>query len=56
MLIGTASTAPQLGYTVPPGTWGLEVTLMLGPHPRDSHRKRTPILPLTITAWNPSLA
>jgi hypothetical protein len=50
LLIGTASSRPQLGYAVPPGEWGIQVTLKLGPDPRDSPRRRTPILPLTITA------
>jgi hypothetical protein len=49
LLIGTASTVPRLGYAIPPGEWGLQVTLTLGPHPWDSARRRTPILPLTIT-------
>lgn len=50
LLIGTASSAPRLGYTVPAGEWGIQVTLELGPGPRDSPRRRTPVLPLTITA------
>jgi hypothetical protein len=50
LLIGTASCTPMLGYTIPPGDWGIQATLTLGPHPRDSPRRRTPILPLTITA------
>jgi hypothetical protein len=50
LLIGTASSAPRLGYVVPAGEWGIQATLTLGPHPRDSPRRRTPILPLTITA------
>jgi hypothetical protein len=50
LLIGTASSRSRLGYTVPPGEWGIQVTLTLGPDPRDSPRRRTPILPLTITA------
>ena len=49
LLIGTASSRPQLGYTVPPGEWGIQVTLTLGPDPRSSPRQRTPILPVTIT-------
>lgn len=49
LLIGTASYTPRLGYVVPAGEWGIQATLTLGPHPRDSLRKRTPILPLTIT-------
>jgi hypothetical protein len=74
LLIGTASRTPRLGYTVPPGDWGIQATLTLVPHsdteahsrPDDAHRRairavverhgrdlprrRTPILPLTITA------
>lgn len=50
LLIGTASCTPRLGYAIPPGDWGIQATLTLGPHPRDSPRRRTPILPLTITA------
>jgi hypothetical protein len=50
LLIGTASCTPRLGYTIPPGDWGIQVTLTLGPHPRDSPRRRTPVLPLTVTA------
>jgi hypothetical protein len=50
LLIGTASTMPRLGYMVPAGEWGIQVTLTLGPHPRDSPRRRTPILPLTVVA------
>jgi hypothetical protein len=50
LLIGTASVVPDLGYTVPPGTWGIQVPLDLQ---RDGHTRgarRTPVLPLTITA------
>lgn len=49
LLIGTASSTPRLGYVVPAGEWGIQATLTLGPNP-DSPRRRTPILPLTITA------
>jgi hypothetical protein len=49
LLIGTASCTPRLGYTIPPGDWGIQATLYLGPRPRESPR-RTPILPLRITA------
>jgi hypothetical protein len=48
LLIGTASSRPELGYAIPPGEWGIQATLTLGP-PRES-RRRTPILPLTVTA------
>ena len=50
LLIGTARRTPRLGYAIPPGHWGIQATLTLGPHSRDSPRRRTPILPLTITA------
>jgi hypothetical protein len=50
LLIGTASSTPRLGYAIPPGDWGIQATLTLGPHPCDSLRRRTPVLPLTITA------
>jgi hypothetical protein len=50
LLTGTASFTPRLGYTVPPGSWGIQATLILGEDPRDSPRRRTPVLPLTITA------
>jgi hypothetical protein len=50
LLIGTASSTPRLGYAIPPGDWGIQATLTLGPHPRDSPRRRTPVLPFTITA------
>jgi hypothetical protein len=50
LLIGTDSFTPRLGYTVPAGDWGVQATLTLGSGLRDSPRKRTPILPLTITA------
>jgi len=50
LLIGTASFTPRLGYAVPPGNWGIQATLTLGPDPRDSPRRRTPVVPLTITA------
>jgi hypothetical protein len=50
LLIGTASCTPRLGYAIPPGDWGLYATLTLGSPLRDSSRRRTPVLPLTITA------
>jgi hypothetical protein len=50
LLIGTASFTPRLGYTVPAGDWGIQATLILGSDPRSSPRRRTPILPITITA------
>jgi hypothetical protein len=50
LLTGTASFAPRLGYAVPAGHWGIQATLTLEPVPRGSSRRRTPVLPLTITA------
>jgi hypothetical protein len=51
LLIGTDSFTPELGYILPPGSWGLQAPLTLS---RDlgtrSHRRLTPVLPLTITA------
>ncbi len=49
LLIGTASSRPQLGYAIPPGEWGIQATLTLGSHSSES-RRRTPILPLTVIA------
>jgi hypothetical protein len=48
LLIGTDSITPRLGYSIPAGNWGLQVALALGR--RDALIRRTPILPLTITA------
>jgi hypothetical protein len=57
LLIGTDSFDPRLGYTIPDGQWGIQATLKLGsgdPGPTGpgpgGFRRRTPILPLTITA------
>jgi hypothetical protein len=55
LLIGTASTRERLGYLVPPGDWGVEATLSLladadAPGGREQVQRRTPVLPLTITA------
>lgn len=51
LLIGTASFTPELGYLLPPGSWGLQAPLTLsrdlGTRP---HRRLTPVLPLTIIA------
>jgi hypothetical protein len=33
LFTGTTSYTPRLGYTVPAGEWGIQVTLRLGPHP-----------------------
>jgi hypothetical protein len=48
LVIGTASSLPRLGYTIPPGEWGIRVTLKLG-RDRDAPVRRTPVLPLTVT-------
>jgi hypothetical protein len=51
LLIGTDSFTPELGYILPPGSWGLQAPLDLAPDPRTRpHRRLTPVLPLTITA------
>jgi len=50
LLIGTASFRPDLGYTVPAGSWGLQAWLDLEWDPYTRERRRTPILPLIITA------
>jgi hypothetical protein len=51
LLIGTASFTGRLGYAVPPGSWGIQVTLQLtrDPDVRDRIPRRTPVLPLTVT-------
>ena len=50
LLIGTASFTTRLGYAVPPGSWGLQVTLDLARDPEGPISRRTPVLPLTIAA------
>jgi hypothetical protein len=50
LLIGTASFVPRLGYSIPAGGWAVQATLAFGPDQNDSHRRRTPALPLTVTA------
>ena len=50
LLIGTASFTARLGYAVPPGSWGLQATLDFAHDPGEHALRRTPILPLTITA------
>jgi hypothetical protein len=50
LLIGTASSAPRLGYAIPPGAWGIQVTLKLGDYPSNHCYRRTPVLPLTVIA------
>ena len=47
LLIGTASTVPQLGYAVPPGRWAIEITLPLGIR---GPFFRAPPIPLSVTA------
>lgn len=49
LLIGTASFKPDLGYTVPAGSWGIEVPLALQRDLRTREPRLTPVLPLTIT-------
>jgi hypothetical protein len=50
LLIGTASFTRRLGYTVPPGEWGVQTTIKLGSEPGDSLSRRAPVFPLTVTA------
>ena len=50
LLIGTASFTPELGYILPPGSWGIQVPLDLAPDTLTRHHRLTPVLPLTITA------
>lgn len=50
LLIGTASSTPRLGYTIPAGAWGIQATLTLGDYPSSPYYRRTPVLPLTVTA------
>jgi hypothetical protein len=55
LLIGTASTSERIGYVVPPGDWGVQATLSFlasadAPLSREQGRRRTPVLPLTVTA------
>jgi hypothetical protein len=47
LLIGTASFRPALGYAVPAGQWGIQADLTFS---SGQPGRRTPILPLTITA------
>jgi hypothetical protein len=46
MLVATASRVPDLGYAIPPGQWGIRVTL----DPAAGRAVRTPPLPVTVTA------
>jgi hypothetical protein len=50
LLIGTASSTPRLGYAIPAGAWGVQATLTLGDYPSSPYYRRTPVLPLTVTA------
>jgi hypothetical protein len=55
LLIGTASSNEHLGYAVPPGRWGVQARLRLmpdgdPPHSGEYIDRRTPVLPLEITA------
>jgi len=55
LLVGTASASERLGYAVPPGDWGVQVTLRLIPagepqYSRERTGRLTPVLPLQITA------
>jgi hypothetical protein len=50
LLIGTASFTPELGYILPPGSWGIQVPLDLAPDVVTRQRRLTPVLPLTISA------
>jgi hypothetical protein len=50
LLIGTASFRPELGYTVRPGSWGIQVPLDLVWNPNHREARLTPVLPLTVTA------
>ena len=50
LLVGTASFSPRLGYAVPAGERGIRATLTVGPDPTSSPRRRTPVMPLTITS------
>jgi hypothetical protein len=52
VLIGTASAMPDIGHTVPPGTWGIQSVLILGADPVNSTHKLTPILPLRVIPRN----
>jgi hypothetical protein len=44
LLIGTASSVPELGYAIPPGQWSIEVTLQTSDH----GAFRSPPLPIAI--------
>jgi len=44
LLVGTTSFVPRLGYTIPPGRWGITADLQL----EDGRRLLTPILPIEV--------
>lgn len=46
LLVATASFVPDLGYSVPPGQWGIRATL----DPAAGHAVRTPVLAMTVVA------
>lgn len=46
LLVATDSLVPELGYAIPPGAWGIRVTIEFEPGPA----ARTPALPVTITS------
>jgi hypothetical protein len=50
LLVATDSFEPSLGYAVPPGEWGIQVTLTAEHEPGSVSLSRTPVLPLTVTA------
>ncbi|HWG62334.1 MAG TPA: hypothetical protein VG253_11535 [Streptosporangiaceae bacterium] len=50
LVIGTASFDADLGYTVPPGSWGIQMPLELQRDQLTREQRLTPVLPLTITA------
>lgn len=46
VLVGTASSSPELGYAVPPGEWAIAVEMKLD----DGRTVRTPPMGVTVTA------
>jgi len=50
LLVATDSFDPNLGYAVPPGEWGIQVTLTAERAPGPASLSRTPVLPLTVIA------
>ncbi|HEX3565676.1 MAG TPA: hypothetical protein VHU17_09900 [Acidimicrobiales bacterium] len=45
ILLGTASLDPQLGYSIPPGRWPMQVTFYV----ENQERYRTPTILMTVT-------